>query len=78
MKEQLRKSSFSLRKNKYFNLKEKNFGPLLSEIARYKNSTVGSYYSINLFIEIFFVLGLTTKKPHIIFFLSIISSGCMP
>jgi len=62
MKEQLRKSSFSLRKNKYFNLKEKNFGPLLSEIARYKNSTVGSYYSINFELDLKILNTLLFKK----------------
>ena len=62
MKEQLRKSSFSLRKNKYFNLKEKNFSPLLSEIARYKNSTVGSYYSINFELDLKILNTLLFKK----------------
>jgi 5-formyltetrahydrofolate cyclo-ligase len=53
MKEKLRKYSFSLRKKKYFNLKEKDFNPLLSEIARYhKNSIVGSYYSINFELDL--------------------------
>ena len=33
MKEKLRKYFFSLRKKKYFNLKEKDFSPLLSEIG---------------------------------------------
>jgi 5-formyltetrahydrofolate cyclo-ligase len=62
MKEQLRKSSFSLRKNKYFNLTEKNFDPLLSEIARYKNSTVGSYYSINFELDLKILNTLLFKK----------------
>ncbi len=53
MKEKLRKYSFSLRKKKYFNLKEKDFNPLLSEIARHnKNSIVGSYYSINFELDL--------------------------
>ena len=52
MKEQLRKYSFSLRKNKYFNLKEKDFSPLLLEITRYKKSTIGSYYSINFELDL--------------------------
>ena len=66
MKEQLRKSSFSLRKNKYFNLKEKNFGPLLSEIVRYKNSTVGSYYSINFELDLKILNTLLFKKKNLI------------
>ena len=62
MKEQLRKSSFSLRKNKYFNLKEKNFSPLLSEIARYKSRTIGSYYSINFELDLKILNKLLFKK----------------
>ena len=53
MKEELRKYFFSLRKNKYFNLKKKYFKPLSSEIARHnKNSIVGSYYSINFELDL--------------------------
>ena len=62
MKEQLRRSSFSLRKNKYFNLKEKDFISLLSEITRYKNSTVGSYYSINFELDLKILNRLLFKK----------------
>ena len=36
MKQRLRKYFFSLRKKKYFNLQEKNFHSLLSEIDRLK------------------------------------------
>ena len=53
MKEELRKYFFSLRKNKYFNLKEKDFKPLVSEIAIHnKNSIIGSYYSINFELDL--------------------------
>lgn len=53
MKEELRKYFFSLRKNKYFNLREKDFKPLFSEIARHnKNSLIGSYYSINFELDL--------------------------
>ncbi|MEY3961752.1 MAG: hypothetical protein RLZ08_114, partial [Pseudomonadota bacterium] len=34
MKERLRKYFFSLRKNKYFNLNNKDFEPLILEILR--------------------------------------------
>jgi len=65
MKEKLRKYSFSLRKNKYFNLTEKDFSPLLSEITRYKNNIVGSYYSINgsgYYDKYFNMLNKTKKR----------------
>jgi len=62
MKEQLRRSSFSSRKNKYFNLKEKDFISLLSEITRYKNSTIGSYYSINFELDLKILNRLLFKK----------------
>ena len=53
MKEKLRKYFFSLRKKKYFNLKEKDVNPWLSEITRHnKNSIVGSYYSINFELDL--------------------------
>ena len=41
MKEKLRKYSFSLRKNKYFNLTEKDFSPLLSEIQDIRTILLG-------------------------------------
>jgi len=62
MKEKLRKYFFSLRKNKYFFLKEKDFSPLLSEILRYKNNTVGSYYSINFELDLKILNALLFKK----------------
>ena len=62
MKEKLRKYSFSLRKNKYFNLTEKDFSPLLSEIKRYKNNIVGSYYSINFELDLKILNTLLFKK----------------
>jgi 5-formyltetrahydrofolate cyclo-ligase len=62
MKEQLRKYSFSLRKKKYFNLKEKDFSSLLSEIERYKNNIVGSYYSINFELDLKILNTLLFKK----------------
>ena len=71
MKEQLRKYSFSLRKNKYFNLKEKDFSPLLLEITRYKKNTIGSYYSINFELDLkilntfLFKKGLSLSLPFI-------------
>ena len=72
MKEELRKYFFSLRKNKYFNLKEKDFKPLLSEIARHnKNSIIGSYYSINFELDLkilntfLFTKGFSLSLPFI-------------
>jgi len=62
MKEKLRKYSFSLRKNKYFNLTEKDFSPLLSEITRYKNNIVGSYYSINFELDLKILNTLLFRK----------------
>ena len=62
MKEKLRKYSFSLRKKKYFNLKAKDFSPLLSEITRYKNNIVGSYYSINFELDLKILNTLLFKK----------------
>ena len=62
MKEKLRKHSFSLRKNKYFNLTEKDFNPLLSEITRYKNNIVGSYHSINFELDLKILNTLLFKK----------------
>jgi len=72
MKEELRKYFFSLRKNKYFNLKEKDFKPLVSEIARHnKNSIIGSYYSINFELDLkilntfLFTKGFSLSLPFI-------------
>mgnify|MGYP003338479926 FL=1 len=62
MKEKLRKHYFSLRKNKYFVFKEKDFSPLLSEILKYKNITVGSYYSINFELDLKILNMLLFKK----------------
>jgi 5-formyltetrahydrofolate cyclo-ligase len=62
MKEKLRKYSFSLRKNKYFNLTEKDFSPLLSEITRYKSNIVGSYYSINFELDLKILNTLLFRK----------------
>jgi 5-formyltetrahydrofolate cyclo-ligase len=62
MKEKLRKYSFSLRKNKYFNLTEKDFSPLLSEITRYKNNIFGSYHSINFELDLKILNTLLFKK----------------
>ncbi len=62
MKEKLRKYSFSLRKNKYFNLTEKDFSPLLSEITRYKKNIVGSYYSTNFELDLKILNTLLFKK----------------
>jgi 5-formyltetrahydrofolate cyclo-ligase len=62
MKEKLRKYSFSLRKNKYFNLTEKDFSPLLSEITRYKINIVGSYYSINFELDLKILNTLLFRK----------------
>jgi len=62
MKEQLRKYFFSLRKNKYFNLNNKDFEPLISEILRYKKITVGSYYSINFELDLKILNTLLFKK----------------
>ena len=62
MKEKLRKYSFSLRKNKYFNLTEKDFSQLLSEITRYKNNIVGSYHSINFELDLKILNTLLFKK----------------
>jgi len=72
MKEELRKYFFSLRKNKYFNLKEKDFKPLVSEIARHnRNSIIGSYYSINFELDLkilntfLFTKGFSLSLPFI-------------
>ena len=72
MKEELRKYFFSLRKNKYFNLKEKDFKNLVSEIARHnKNSIIGSYYSINFELDLkilntfLFAKGFSLSLPFI-------------
>ena len=72
MKEELRKYFFSLRKNKYFNLKEKDFKPLVSEIAIHnKNSIIGSYYSINFELDLkilnafLFTKGFSLSLPFI-------------
>jgi len=72
MKEELRKYFFSLRKNKYFNLKKKDFKPLVSEIARHnKNSIIGSYYSINFELDLkilntfLFTKGFSLSLPFI-------------
>ena len=62
MKEKLRKYSFSLRKNKYFNLTEKDFSPLLSEITRYKINIVGSYYSTNFELDLKILNTLLFRK----------------
>ncbi len=62
MKEKLRKYSFSLRKNKYFNLTEKDFSPLLSEITRYKKNIVGSYYSTNFELDLKILNTLLFRK----------------
>ena len=72
MKEELRKYFFSLRKNKYFNLKKKDFKPLVSEIAIHnKNSIIGSYYSINFELDLkilnafLFTKGFSLSLPFI-------------
>ncbi|MEY4371202.1 MAG: hypothetical protein RIQ48_922 [Pseudomonadota bacterium] len=72
MKEELRKYFFSLRKNKYLNLKKKDFKPLVSEIARHnKNSIIGSYYSINFELDLkilntfLFTKGFSLSLPFI-------------
>ena len=62
MKEKLRKYSFSLRKDKYFNLTEKDFSPLLSEITRYKKNIVGSYYSTNFELDLKILNTLLFRK----------------
>ena len=64
MKKKLRKYYFSLRKNKYYNLKEKDFSPLHLEIARYKNKTIGSYYSINFELDLKILNTLLFKKGY--------------
>ncbi len=62
MKEKLRKYFFSLRKNKYFNLKEQDFSPLFSEIIRSKKNIIGSYYSINFELDLKILNMLLFKK----------------
>jgi 5-formyltetrahydrofolate cyclo-ligase len=62
MKEKLRKYFFSLRKNKYFNLKEQDFSPLFSEITRSKKNIIGSYYSINFELDLKILNKLLFKK----------------
>ena len=62
MKEKLRKYSFSFRKNKYFNLKEKDFSPLLSDIVRYGSNIIGSYYSVNFELDLKILNTLLFKK----------------
>ena len=63
---------FSLIKNKYFNLKKKDFKPLVSEIAIHnKNSIIGSYYSINFELDLkilnafLFTKGFSLSLPFI-------------
>lgn len=62
MKEKLRKYFFSLRRKKYFNLKEKDFHSLLLEIYRFKKKTIGSYYSVNYELDLKIINTLLFKK----------------
>jgi hypothetical protein len=65
MKEKLRKYFFSLRKKKYFLLEEKNFRPLFSEIARFKNNIIGTYHSVNFELDLKIINRLLFKKGFI-------------
>jgi 5-formyltetrahydrofolate cyclo-ligase len=62
MRQRLRKYFFSLRKKKYFNLEEKDFQSLFSEIGRFKKKTIGSYYSINYELDLKILNALLFKK----------------
>ena len=66
MKEKLRKYFFSLRKKKYFLLEEKNFRPLFSEIARFKNNIIGTYHSVNFELDLKIINRLLFKKGFIL------------